>query len=315
MVFQKSFFKIWGIISAIFIVTDLVFLYLKVWTVFFTMLNLTNLTLFVFSFLARKQLNKAVNKIVDLYKNFEVDVSRYQVELDTHAARNAGKVFIYFLIVISLYFCYVAVVNWEHYYWLIHEDNIVEAASAFCWFATVIVLLTTFIRYVKQGHLYFITLTLYGGMALFAFLCGGEEISWGQRILNIETPEMLKQINVQSETNLHNIGSISIFSNAFFLITLIFFLAFPKVVNRYAKDKVSLKYFLPVANSQTVIVFLISLAVWIVIGIRFGTLGFHPFTIYKEAYYNQMDDEIFEFMAAYSFLCFSVTDRFKKIKN
>lgn len=33
-----------------------------------------------------------------------------------------------------------------------------------------------------------------------------EEISWGQRIFQIETPESLKEINVQDETTLHNIG-------------------------------------------------------------------------------------------------------------
>lgn len=45
---------------------------------------------------------------------------------------------------------------------------------------------------------------------LIAFAVGlvflaGEEISWGQRILGIETPEALKQSNVQGEINLHNL--------------------------------------------------------------------------------------------------------------
>ncbi|MCI5211107.1 MAG: hypothetical protein D3910_20495 [Candidatus Electrothrix sp. ATG2] len=33
----------------------------------------------------------------------------------------------------------------------------------------------------------------------------GEEISWGQRIMEIETIEIMKQINVQGENNLHNL--------------------------------------------------------------------------------------------------------------
>ncbi|EJF08030.1 pectate lyase [Pontibacter sp. BAB1700] len=32
-----------------------------------------------------------------------------------------------------------------------------------------------------------------------------EEISWGQRIFNLETPDNIKAINVQDELNLHNI--------------------------------------------------------------------------------------------------------------
>ena len=39
---------------------------------------------------------------------------------------------------------------------------------------------------------------------LFLFACG-EEISWGQRIFGWETPESMKEANVQQETNLHNL--------------------------------------------------------------------------------------------------------------
>jgi hypothetical protein len=39
------------------------------------------------------------------------------------------------------------------------------------------------------------------------FLFGaGEEISWGQRILNIETPDIIKKQNAQKEITLHNLN-------------------------------------------------------------------------------------------------------------
>ena len=40
------------------------------------------------------------------------------------------------------------------------------------------------------------------------FVLAGEEISWGQRILGIATPESLKAVNVQEEFNFHNIDGI-----------------------------------------------------------------------------------------------------------
>ena len=43
-------------------------------------------------------------------------------------------------------------------------------------------------------------------MAMAAFVVAGEEISWGQRLLGIETPGALEEINKQGETNIHNIG-------------------------------------------------------------------------------------------------------------
>jgi hypothetical protein len=38
------------------------------------------------------------------------------------------------------------------------------------------------------------------------FLCFGEEISWGQRIFGWETSEIVLAVNVQGETNLHNMS-------------------------------------------------------------------------------------------------------------
>jgi hypothetical protein len=37
------------------------------------------------------------------------------------------------------------------------------------------------------------------------FVCAAEEISWGQRIFNWETPSWIASVNVQRETNIHNL--------------------------------------------------------------------------------------------------------------
>ncbi len=42
-------------------------------------------------------------------------------------------------------------------------------------------------------------------LALVCFFGAGEEISWGQRIFNVESSEWFKQNNAQAETNLHNL--------------------------------------------------------------------------------------------------------------
>jgi hypothetical protein len=42
-------------------------------------------------------------------------------------------------------------------------------------------------------------------MAVVFFMGFGEEISWGQRLFNIKEPEIMNEINVQHELNLHNI--------------------------------------------------------------------------------------------------------------
>lgn len=48
----------------------------------------------------------------------------------------------------------------------------------------------------------------YIGYALLFFVIAGEEISWGQRLFGIETPEQLARINEQNELTLHNIQGL-----------------------------------------------------------------------------------------------------------
>jgi hypothetical protein len=43
-------------------------------------------------------------------------------------------------------------------------------------------------------------------LAIVFFIGAGEEISWGQRILDVETPELLMRSNMQHEINIHNLA-------------------------------------------------------------------------------------------------------------
>lgn len=65
-------------------------------------------------------------------------------------------------------------------------------------------------------------------LALACFFVGMEEISWGQRIFNIETPESYKQLNYQEEFNVHNLISPEYHPKIFliFAILCLVFFAF-----------------------------------------------------------------------------------------
>jgi hypothetical protein len=52
---------------------------------------------------------------------------------------------------------------------------------------------------------------LYAVLTLALFFVAGEEISWGQRIFGVVTPEWLSQKNKQHELNVHN---LKLFTNA-----------------------------------------------------------------------------------------------------
>lgn len=59
-------------------------------------------------------------------------------------------------------------------------------------------------------------------LALFFFFVAMEEISWGQRLLGIETPSWMAEQNLQGETNLHNLEFIDLDSLYRFSACLLF---------------------------------------------------------------------------------------------
>ena len=56
-------------------------------------------------------------------------------------------------------------------------------------------------------------------LAAGCFFVAGEEVSWGQRIFGLETPESLAEVNRQDELTLHNIDDVRV-ALKFFLIGL-----------------------------------------------------------------------------------------------
>ena len=85
----------------------------------------------------------------------------------------------------------------------VKEDGIVEWITVAGLLAASIVCFYRFrnLWFKRSGWFLFVTFFL----GLFLFFSAGEEISWGQRIFGIRTPEYFQQNNAQQETNLHNL--------------------------------------------------------------------------------------------------------------
>lgn len=64
----------------------------------------------------------------------------------------------------------------------------------------------------------------------------GEEISWGQRIFGFDTPNIMQDVNVQQEFNLHNLKFIHLYKDGIFSIAvLIWGVILPVVKMFYSK--------------------------------------------------------------------------------
>ena len=120
------------------------------------------------------------------------------------AMKKILAIYIGFILLFIGYWIIYAIAPEAHAHWLQGEDRTVEWIT-FAGFLSAsllagLVLLTSHRHMNRMAFIYFL------GTALFFFVCAGEEISWGQRVLGFETPESVKEINEQGEFNLHNLN-------------------------------------------------------------------------------------------------------------
>ncbi len=94
--------------------------------------------------------------------------------------------------------------NPESLHRMAQEDEPIETSTAILYGLSSICFLVFACRsdFLKERSrlCYFMTI----GWALLMFIFMGEEISWGQRIFDIATPDALREINRQHEINIHN---------------------------------------------------------------------------------------------------------------
>lgn len=110
--------------------------------------------------------------------------------------------FLVTLLATNLLSIYVASHGSADLSFIFYEDGVLESLSAIFYFATAGIFIFGFKN--RPAPLRFWCLFF----AVLMFLVGGEEISWGQRLFGIATPESLSNVNLQDEFNIHNIDGI-----------------------------------------------------------------------------------------------------------
>ncbi|MDF1518124.1 MAG: hypothetical protein P1P79_09270 [Lutibacter sp.] len=114
------------------------------------------------------------------------------------------KVAYLFLIVIfglGIYFANTDLTYFDEVY--TKEDGFIEFASATFLLISSLLLSVRFFKLFKHKDLFWKIGIL--AMAIVFFFGAGEEISWGQRIFNVESSQYFIENNAQGESNLHNL--------------------------------------------------------------------------------------------------------------
>ena len=114
------------------------------------------------------------------------------------------EAFSYFLIFTALLLvvCWIQFLHPIAYVYLISEDNIGEYSTSVAFAVAACFFFAVAKRSAGLNRLFMFFMTFLN------ILIAGEEISWGQRIFGVDTPELLRNINQQGEITLHNIGSL-----------------------------------------------------------------------------------------------------------
>ena len=111
---------------------------------------------------------------------------------------------------------------------IIREDGPVEYSTVILYLAALIVSVNI-LKFFKNEKKFFV---IYLVFSIGFFLVAMEEISWGQRIFDFDTPDWFPK-NLQRETNLHNLEAFTDFRHASMMSASIYgtfaWLVFPKI--------------------------------------------------------------------------------------
>jgi hypothetical protein len=118
-----------------------------------------------------------------------------------------SKIAFFFIVSFILLLSFLLIYKTSIYDLFSREDNLAEYLSALFLLLSSFLFLKSLISLIlqkKNSNKWIMILLSF--TAIILFLAAGEEISWGQRIFDIPTPEYLLKINDQNELNFHNIN-------------------------------------------------------------------------------------------------------------
>lgn len=105
------------------------------------------------------------------------------------------------------------------------EDGLIEEASALFLFGSCFITLYALLKYKNEIKDSMLTRVSLGFLSFTFFIMAMEEVSWFQRVLEIETPKGFES-NVQNEMNLHNFATSTV-ENLYYIGSFVFLVLFP----------------------------------------------------------------------------------------
>ncbi|NTW02051.1 MAG: hypothetical protein HGA19_12305 [Oscillochloris sp.] len=154
-----------------------------------------------------------------------------QRNLLTGLTTNGQQTWVWISIALGAIFPALFIINPHLFNYLALEDGIIETIESLMYFISFGVTLAIAIKLSSYRSTYrnlLIFLAL--GGALVLLIMGGEEISWGQRLFHLETPEAFTG-NHQNEMNFHNFAT-NAFETVAYCLSMLWLLIIPFINDR-----------------------------------------------------------------------------------
>jgi len=130
------------------------------------------------------------------------------------------KIVFWLPVFLLLAFFIFRIINKQEYFILIQEDGLVEYLQALFYLSAAVLAAMLAGNFLKNRQKKLALFYLLFSLALF--FVAGEEISWGQRIFNLENPDFFSQYNRQEEISIHNLGPIQDLLHFGYIVTGLF---------------------------------------------------------------------------------------------
>jgi len=165
--------------------------------------------------------------------------------MKTPKYNSLNRIEITVLIFVLVLYVIGIVASWINQKWFedlyVVEDGFIEWFTVLPLIITSIVAVTYLVKLSMKRNWMFSVVVLV--IAVFCFFSAGEEISWGQRIFHIKTPEYFEEHNTQDELNIHNLvvdgESVNkvVFSQLFIAAAVLYLVGLPILYNKNQKFK------------------------------------------------------------------------------
>jgi hypothetical protein len=155
---------------------------------------------------------------------------------------------------------------------MVREDGLIETLGAFSLLVASGLFFAGFLQARHRSSTRVMRLFLLG-LAVALFFGAGEELSWGQRLLGIDTPGALQERNYQQELNVHNLDRAGWWGvwRGFEAFTLLFAVALPLAAWKSSRASALLSRYVPIVPLALCGLFLLNELMAVLAGAAFGS--------------------------------------------